>query len=84
MVSSTLLHSTYVGYCKGQGLRVTNPIIFGKACTEMFGLRHRLTAAEKKSTKWAGDTQARGYSIPTIEIWQETIDARLGIERSSP
>jgi hypothetical protein len=43
-VASEALREAYTGYCKQHGLRAVNVEAFGKACTDMFGPRKRLSA----------------------------------------
>jgi hypothetical protein len=64
------LYASYVDYCRRQHL---HPMMghwkFGKVCSrpEMFGPR-----VKNKENRWS-------YRIPDGEIWQERINARLGI-----
>ena len=41
-ISTEDLREAYAGYCKQRGLRPANEVVFGNACTEMFGPRKRL------------------------------------------
>jgi hypothetical protein len=75
-ISTEDLREAYTGYCKQHSLRAVNEAAFGKACTEMFGPRQRLsqeTAGSSKHRPW-------GYDVPDDITWQEKIDARLGIQ----
>jgi hypothetical protein len=64
------LYASYIDYCRRQHI---HPIMghwkFGKVCSrpEMFGPR-----VKNKENRWS-------YRIPDEEIWQERINARLGI-----
>jgi hypothetical protein len=44
------LHKAYTGHCNQQRLRPTNVVAFGKACTEMFGPRRRLSTVALRAT----------------------------------
>jgi hypothetical protein len=70
------LYASYVDYCRRQHL---HPMMghwkFGKVCSrpEMFGPR-----VKNKENRWS-------YRIPDGEIWQERINARLGMrEEAAP
>jgi phage/plasmid-associated DNA primase len=70
------LYASYVDYCRRQHL---HPMMghwkFGKTCAqpEMCGPR-----VKNKENRWS-------YRIPDAEIWQERINARLGIrEETAP
>jgi hypothetical protein len=43
LISFSELLNAYTGFCKKTGLRPLGPEVFGKACTEMFGPRRRLS-----------------------------------------
>jgi Family of unknown function (DUF5906) len=73
-VSSEDLRDAYAGYCRQHGLRPVNEEVFGKACTNMFGARVRLSLGGSSNRRpW-------GYDIPNGDKWQEKVDARLGIK----
>jgi hypothetical protein len=74
-VSTEALREAYAGYCKQQGLRAANEVVFGQACAKMFGERKR------SKTQQSGNNQRPwGYEVPQGEQWQEKVDARLGIK----
>jgi hypothetical protein len=68
------LYASYVDYCRRQHI---HPIMghwkFGKVCSrpEMCGPR-----VKNKDNRWS-------YRIPDGEIWQERINARLGIRETN-
>jgi hypothetical protein len=78
-ISAHLLREAYQGFCRQSGQRPLGTEAFGKACTEMFGPRRRLTALQ--TNLGAGNKRRPwGYPVPTGSTWQKKLDARLGIE----
>jgi hypothetical protein len=73
-ITSETLREAYTGYCKQQNLRAVNGISFGAACTEMFGVRKRLSAPS------GCNRRPYGYDVPTGTNWQRKLDERLGIK----
>ena len=81
-ISSNDLRAAYSGYCRQHSLRPVNEEFFGKACTQMFGPRTRLSAASSQRGLLGSSTHRRpwGYDVPDGDKWQEQLDARLGIK----
>lgn len=68
------LLNAYTSFCKKTTLRAMGTEAFGRACTEMFGPRHRLPAAAGSGKRpW-------GYQVPTDANWQQKVDERLGVK----
>ena len=78
-ISSPALYDAYTGFCKQNSVRPLGTVVFGKACTDMFGPRSRLRALQISTT---GNSKRRpwGYHVPEGNKWQEKVDARLGIK----
>jgi hypothetical protein len=74
-IKSEALREAYTGFCKQQSLRAVNGVLFGMACTEMFGPRKRLNPQNPDSTR-----RPWGYDVPTGDLWQGRLDKRLGIK----
>src|SRR5262252_9179191 len=73
-VANEHLRESYIAFCKQQGVRPADPSTFGKACSAMFGKKQRL------ESKGSWDVRRPpAYDVPTAEVWQERLDARLGI-----
>ena len=72
-VANDHLRASYIAFCKQQGVRPADPSTFGKACTQMFGRKQRLKPKERN------ERRPPAYGVPTTEVWQERLDARLGI-----
>jgi hypothetical protein len=72
-ISSKELKDAYAGYCRQHGLRPVNEEVFGKACTQMFGPRIRLSPNNSNRRPW-------GYDVLDGDKWQEKLNARLGIK----
>jgi len=77
-ISVKSLHEAYSGFCNQNGLRTVNVFAFGKACAEMFGPRTRMPASQNNGT--GNGNRPWGYLLPTGNIWQDKLDARLGIK----
>jgi hypothetical protein len=77
-LSAEDLREAYNGFCRQNGQRPLSTEAFGKACTEMFGLRQRLKALE---CDFGGGQKRRpwGYDVPSGGEWQKALDTRLGI-----
>ncbi len=65
------LYQGYAGYCKTQGVRTVNDVIFGKNCTEMFGPSQKRDMPSKQ--------RPRGYDVPDGDTLQTLINKKLGI-----
>jgi hypothetical protein len=74
IVSTEELRAAYTGYCKQQAVRAVNPVLFGVACTEMFGPRRKLKAQPNSRRR------PYGYDVPAGNKWQRKLDTRLGIK----
>jgi hypothetical protein len=73
-VYTDTLREAYAGYCKQHGLRAVSGQTFCKACTQMFGPRARASAANSTGKRpW-------GYDVPDGSLWQQALDARLGVK----
>jgi len=73
-IASEALREAYTGFCKQQSLRAVNGVLFGIACTEMFGPRKKLAAQpNSKRRPW-------GYEVSAGNKWQRMLDKRLGIK----
>jgi hypothetical protein len=62
-ISSKDLRDSYGGYCRQHGLRPVNEEVFGKACTQMFGPRTRVSIPNTQRRPW-------GYDVPDGDKWQ--------------
>jgi hypothetical protein len=94
-ISTQDLREAYLGYCNQRKLRPANEVVFGTACTAMFGQRKRLSTVggdvpaavilgREASKHTCGTRKARrqwGYEVPDGDRWQEKLDARLGIKK---
>jgi Family of unknown function (DUF5906) len=86
-LSSDRLREHYTGYCRQQSLRPAGVHALGGACNEFFGPRRRQRADDSDmgalpSSGASGSPPRRpwGYDLPDGSVWQERVDARLGIK----
>lgn len=71
-VSFRHLLDAYTEFCRKTGSRALTMENFGKACTEMFGPKTRLSAV--------GNKRPWGYPVPAGASWQNEVDKRLGVK----
>ena len=75
-------HTLQTANSKQRGVRAVNYQEFGRACTQVFGLVQKCNA-EFNHDEWGYQKgpvhRPHGYDVPTAEVWQERLDARLGI-----
>jgi hypothetical protein len=74
LISFPVLLDAYSGFCKRLGERAANSVVFGKACTDMFGPKSRLSASSGIGPR------PSGYHVPTAVNWQREVDKRLGLK----
>ena len=81
-IATQHLFEAYAADCKQRGVRAVNYQEFGRACTQVFGLVQKCNA-EFNHDEWGYQKgpvrRPHGYDVPTAEVWQERLDARLGI-----
>src|SRR5262244_1794427 len=81
-IATQHLFEAYAADCKKRGVRAVNYQEFGRACTQVFGLVQKCNA-ESNHDEWGYPKgpvrRPHGYDVPTAEVWQERLDARLGI-----
>jgi hypothetical protein len=81
-VATERLFEAYAADCKPRGVRAVNYQEFGRACTQVFGVVQKCNA-EFNHDEWGypkgPGRRPHGYDVPTAEVWQERLDARLGI-----
>ena len=70
-IATKYLYASCVSFCRRQDARPPNRVMFGRACTAMFGPREHVK--DKK--------QPLGYYVPKRESWQEKLYERLGIPK---
>src|SRR5262249_33799499 len=65
------LYDAYRGHCK---THPANPVVFGKALTQMFG------APSRQKVGTTATSRPRTYYVPDANTWQQALDRRLGIK----
>jgi hypothetical protein len=87
-IPSTELYASYTNYCRQRNMRSMSNIEFGKICAsaKMFGARKKCGTKQPPERTHltvvredGKDPRPWGYDVPKGEVWQERLDARLGV-----
>jgi len=86
-IATQHLFEAYAADCKQRGVRAVNYQEFGRACTQVFGLVQKCNA-QFNHDEWGYPKgpvrRPHGYDVPTPEVWQERLDARLVSRSKNP